>query len=162
VLGGLVARHDHTKRWRKMRLAARVTRELGFEYRPHVPRKELEAFASLELFRSHKHVVPTDWMQGQYRGESVLLFHFDPHGSSSATQTTGQLVVIFPESATALPVFQLRPRQLLVDFLGDDVSFDPAGVQDAGQQKAVERFIKEYVVVGQDEEAVRRVFTASV
>jgi hypothetical protein len=60
------------------------------------------------------------------------------------------------------PVFHLRPRNPLRDFLGDDVSFDADAVEEGEQRKAVERFTKAYVVVSQDEAGVRHHFTASV
>lgn len=162
ILGGLVGWHDHVRRWAKVRLVVRVRRELGFEYRAKVPPKELEPFRSLHLFQSHRHIPATDWMQGFWHGESVLLFDFVISGGSQATRTAGQAVVLFPESAAGFPVFHLRPRNPLRDFLGDDVSFDAAAVEEGEQRQSIERFTKSYVVVSQDEAGVRHHFTASV
>src|SRR5439155_14936817 len=131
--------------------------ELGFEYRASVPRKELEPFRSLELFQRNSYTSATDWMQGVRQDESVLVFNFDPRASSQPTRTAGQTVVLFPESAAGLPKFQLRPRERLRDFLGDDVSFDPTVVPEEEQRRAIERFTKSYVVQSADEEGVRRV-----
>jgi hypothetical protein len=99
-------------------------------------------------------------MQGVREGESVLVFDFEIHGGSHATRTAGHAVVLFPESAHALQPFQLRPRALLRDFLGDDVSFDPAAVPEGERRQALERFARAYVVQSLDEAGVREVFTA--
>ncbi len=162
LIGGLVGRHDHARRWKKICHVVRVRRELGLQYRARVPAKELEPFRSLELFQNNRHIPATDWMQGVYHGESVLLFDFVVSGGSQATRLGGQAVVLFPEAAAGFPVFQLRPRVALRDFLGDDVSFDPEAIEDAGQRKAVERFRKTFVLASPDESAVRGIFTANV
>ena len=162
VLGWLVGQHDYSRRWRKVCLVIRVRRELKLEYRAKVPAKELEPFRSLDLFRANRHTAATDWMQGVHHGESVLLFDFIPHGGSQATRIAGQAVVLYPESAGGLPSFHLRPRNVLRDFLGDDISFDADAIEDAEQRKAVERFSRSYVVVSPDEVAVRHYFTANI
>jgi hypothetical protein len=162
LIGGLVGRHDHIRRWDKIRHVVRARRQLGLEYRAKVPAKELEPFRSLELFQNNRLTPATDWMQGVYRGESVLLFDFVPSGGSQATRLAAQAVVLFPESAAGLPVFQLRPRNALRDFLGDDISFDPDAIEDLGQRKAVERFTRSYVLASVDEPGVRTFFTANV
>jgi hypothetical protein len=160
LIGGFVGRQEHVKRWKKLRLLAGVRRQLGFRYRRKVPAKELEPFRSLELFKVNRYTAATDWMQGMRQGESVLVFDFEVHGGSQATRTSGQAVVLFPESAHGLPQFHLRPRALLRDFLGDDVSFDPAVVPEGERRQALERFAKAYVVQSPDEAGVRQVFTA--
>ncbi len=162
LIGGLVGRSDHVRRWEKIRQVVRVRRQFGFQYRAKVPAKELEPFRTLELFQNNRHIPATDWMQGVYRGESVLLFDFVVGGGSQATRLAGQAIVLFPETASGLPVFQARPRNALRDFLGDDISFDPAAIEDAGQRKAVERFTRTYVLVSADELSVRQFFTAHV
>jgi hypothetical protein len=162
VFGGLVGRNNFNRRWDKIRHVVRVRRQLGLEYRSKVPAKELEPFRSLELFQTNRLTPATDWMQGQYQGESVLLFDFVPSGGNQATRLAAQAVVLFPESAGSLPVFQLRPRNALRDFLGDDISFDPEAIEDTEQRQAVERFTKSYVLVSPDEGGVRTFFTARV
>jgi hypothetical protein len=162
IAGGLLGQHEHRKRWKKLRLVAAARRELGLAYRSKVAHKELQPFRTLELFQSNGYTPATDWMQGDYRGESVLVFDFEIHGGSQATRTAAQAVVVFPESSGGMPSFQLRPRAWLRDFLGDDVSFDPAAVPEGEQRRAVERFTKSYVVQSPDESAARRVFTATV
>src|SRR5436190_5602496 len=73
VTGGLLGRDEHIKRWRKLRAIAGARRELGFEYRARVPRKELDPFRALELFQSNSYTPAMDWMQGVRHDESVLV-----------------------------------------------------------------------------------------
>src|SRR5438105_874158 len=70
LIGGLVGRHHHIRRWDKICHVVRTRRQLGLEYRAKVPAKELEPFRSLELFQNNRQTPATDWMQGEYRGES--------------------------------------------------------------------------------------------
>lgn len=110
----------------------------------------------LPLFERGRSRVARYVLTGETAGNTVTLMDYQyTIGSGKNSQTHRQTVALFPEAGRGLPAFELGPENFLHRigqvFGYQDIDFD----EDP-------EFSKAFLLRGEDEAAIRKVFTASV
>lgn len=145
-----------SRRWRRRRSAwERVALQLGLQPSP-APELPAEA-TTLELFQRGRRQKLRGGAEGAtWAGRALLADHEYTTGGGQSTHVHRQTVCIFQDPSLELPHFVLRPERAVIDrivelFGAKDLDFedDPT-------------FSRAYVLNGEDEAAVRTVFTPSV
>lgn len=133
----------------------RVADELGFTFSPQAPGL-LAGFDGMHLFSQGHGKRLTNVLQGEANGLTVDVFDYAyTTGGGKNSHTHRQTVVCFHLPDRELPVFSLRPENVLhrigTWFGYQDINFDDFPV-----------FSKRYLLRGPDEPAIRGVFTPKV
>ena len=142
--------------WQKEKERTRVWQaaaaQLGWSF---VARPPLNMIAGLErfaLFNSGQGKRITNFMYGEASGIKAAVFDYAyTTGSGKNRQTHYQSVVYLEPGNLSLPYFSLRPENFLLKI------FTAFGYQDIDFGQRPE-FSRQYILRGQDEQAIRRTF----
>ena len=144
-----------TARARKARMEAMriVATTMGFTFDEQAPPESLGAFPLMEHGRGRQ---GRNVLGGTLAGRKATICDYRyVVQSGKSSHEVRQTVVIFSEPPSGLPDFELRPEHIMhklaAVFGYQDIDFDSS-----------EEFSKQYLLRGQDEEAIRRTFNASV
>jgi hypothetical protein len=155
VAGILVfANAQEKKRIEAMRQAAMMT---GFQFEDRLEKDALETLVGeLPLFRRGHSRKATSVMRGKKGDQSVVLMDYQfTTGGGKNSHTHHQTVALFPEGAGGLPDFEVGPENFL-HRIGQAF-----GYQDIDFEED-EDFSKKYLLRGEDEAGIRRVFGSNV
>lgn len=136
-----------------------VAQRLGYVHCPDASQVLMMRLSPHWLFRRGRKRVFHDVIQGVMDGRESMagvLTTFVKRGKNGRIYR--QLLIVFPDAATSLPEFTLRPEHLghriFEPLIGKDIDI-------TGTPTAV-AFSRKYRVTGEDESAIRNVFTPSV
>jgi len=149
----LVSSHVKKKRAEAME---RVAGELEFSYIKEGDSTMVSSLGRFGLFSRGRRRRADNLLHGQFEGMDVSIFDYrytTGHGKHSRTHR--QTVMVFQSGSLNLPEFFLRPENLFHKIGGafgyQDIDFD-----------GYEKFSKNYLLRGKDEQAVRDTFNESI
>jgi hypothetical protein len=127
--------------------------QLGWSFMPTAPMNMIPGLERFALFNQGHGKLIKNFMYGEATGIKAAVFdYFYVTGSGKNRQTHSQTIVYLEPTYLSLPYFSLRPENFLLKI------FTAFGYQDIdfGQRPV---FSKQYILRGQDEQAIRRAFT---
>jgi hypothetical protein len=142
--------------WRKEKERTRVLQaaagQLGWSFAASAPLNMIAGLERFALFNSGQGRRITNFMYGEASGTKAAVFDYAyTTGSGKNRQTHYQSVVYLEPGNLSLPYFSLRPEGLLYKI------FTAFGYQDIDFGQRPE-FSRQYILRGQDEQAIRRTF----
>lgn len=101
------------------RQIAALCEKLGFEFIRDISQHQFFPYRGLSLF-SKRRWRGRNLMRGMTNGSNIDVLDFDyvEPGSEGGETLDGQTVAVFPECGEGLPCFELKPRDLVLKFLG--------------------------------------------
>ena len=149
----LVSSHVKKKRAEAME---RVAGELEFSYIKEGDSQMVSSLGRFYLFSKGRRKRVDNLLHGQFEGMDVSIFDYRyTIGGGKHSHTHRQTVMIFQSGSLKLPEFFLRPENLFHKIGGalgyQDIDFD-----------GYEKFSKNYLLRGKDEQAVRETFNESI
>jgi hypothetical protein len=155
VIGSIAAIVIYSWQKEKDRTLAlqKTASQLGWSFMASAPMNMLPFLDRFALFNQGHGKQIRNFMYGEATGIKAAAFDYVyVTGSGKNRQTHSQTVVYLEPTYLTLPYFSLRPENFLLKI------FAALGYQDIdfGQRPV---FSKEYILRGQDEPAIRRVFT---
>ncbi len=154
VIAGIVASVISAKK-RRETLAA-LAASMGFTFTPKGSKTGLQAMGSLPLFNKGHSRRTYNIMAGVAQGINVRIFDYRytvGHGKNSHTYS--QTAILFETETLNLPVFRLSPESVFHKigsaFGMQDIDFD-----------SHPEFSKRYLLKGENEAAIREIFTPGV
>ncbi len=158
IIGVIVVAALISKRLQRKRAAAmeRVAGELGLEYRPIGSDGVVAQQGNFELFSKGRAKKVFNMLQGGGGERRLAIFDYlYTTGGGKSTHTWKTTVFSVRFDGSEMPAFMLRRKQL-----GDGIAswFRGKGIEFAGRPM----FSKRYLLRGENEEAIRAVFTEPV
>jgi hypothetical protein len=143
--------------WRKEKERTRVLQaaagQLGWSFAASAPLNMIAGLERFALFNSGQGRRITNFMYGEASGTKAAVFDYAyTTGSGKNRQTHYQSVVYLEPGKLSIPYFSLRPEGLLTKI------FTAFGYQDIDFGQRPE-FSRQYILRGQDEQAIRRTFS---
>ena len=150
LVGGVLflVKQQEKKRTEAMQLAAQL---MGFSFGGLTDGADIGDFP---LYRHGRSKKMRNSMEGTLGGRAAVIGDYSYYVQSGKSgHTVVQTVVLFKDAVTGLPDFSLSPESVfhrLAEVFGyQDIDFDTN-----------EEFSKKYLLRGQDENAIRRLFTS--
>ena len=142
--------------WQKEKERTRVLQatatQLGWSFAASAPLNMIAGLECFALFNSGQGRRITNFMYGEASGIKAAVFDYAyTTGSGKNRQTHYQSVVYLVPGKLSIPYFSLRPEGLLTKI------FTAFGYQDIDFGQRPE-FSRQYILRGQDEQAIRRTF----
>lgn len=143
--------------WQKEKERRRVLQttatQLGWSFAASAPLNMIAGLERFALFNQGQGRRITNFMYGEASGTKAAVFDYAyTTGSGKNRQTHYQSVVYLEPGNLSIPFFSLRPEGLLTKI------FTAFGYQDIDFGQRPE-FSRQYILRGQDEQAIRQTFT---
>lgn len=156
VVGLCVWQFTRYRRKQRAEAMQRIAEELGLEYSAEGGDAFIESFGLFELFSKGRSKRAFNLMQGTSADRALAIFDYQfvtGHGKSTRTNRMTTLCLRF--TGEPLPTFALRPEhwgdKFVSLFRNNDIDFDTHPY-----------FSRMYLLRGDDETAIRNLFTAPV
>jgi hypothetical protein len=148
----VVAVYSWQKEKERTRVLQATATQLGWSFAASAPLNMIAGLERFALFNSGQGRRITNFMYGEASGTKAAVFDYAyTTGSGKNRQTHYQSVVYLEPGNLSLPYFSLRPEGLLSKI------FTAFGYQDIDFGQRPE-FSRQYILRGQDEQAIRRTF----
>jgi hypothetical protein len=153
TIGWMVSRYRRKKRAEAL---VRVAEELGLDYTAQATEDIVAGFGPFQLFSRGRAKKVFNLMQGASGDRGLAIFDYQfVTGSGKSTKTWRYTVLCIQFDGQAAPTFSLRPEnfgdKIISWFRSSDIDFDTHPT-----------FSKRYLLRGDDEAAVRALFTPPV
>lgn len=134
---------------------SQICQEIGFSFSPKSPSDFLSIFDGFRFFSKGRSRKPYNISEGYRNNLSWKLFDYRyTVGGGKNSRTYSQTVACVDVAASGLPKFMLGSEWRIFHLIGDVFGFRDIDFVDSPA------FSRQYLLKGQDEDAIRRLFTA--